>query len=320
MGDADERLEVLTIENPSADRIDRWLANELGLSRARVVSLIQEGRVSVDGRTPRKSEPVVMGQRIEVNIPAPIVLSTAPEDLPLKIVYQDSSIVVVDKAPGMVVHPSMGHPRGTLVNALLHHVNDLSGIGGALRPGIVHRLDKDTSGLLVVAKNDEAHIALSNALRERKVKRLYLAASWGHLPSESMNIEGSIGRHAADRKRMAVTPAGRSATTWVSVLERWLAGELLEVSLGTGRTHQIRVHLEHIGHPVVGDPVYGVGWERGMGGLGRPWAQELAKRTPRQFLHAAELSFEHPRSGEQLSFISPLPGDLAEVAEWARGR
>lgn len=310
--------EVLTVGESAEGRLDGWLAGRLGLSRTRVAALIREGRVLVDGRTPRKSEAVSAGQRIQVEIPAPEPLTAQPQDIPVDIVYQDASVVVVNKPPGLVVHPAPGHASGTLVNALLHHVRDLSGVGGALRPGIVHRLDRDTSGLMVVAKDDQAHRALSRALKERQVRRLYLAASWGHLPRSPLTIDGPIGRHPTDRKKMAVTERGRLALTRCAVLERWRAAELLRVSLGTGRTHQIRVHLLHIGHPVVGDAVYGAGWERGMGGRARTWARELARRATRQFLHAAELSFAHPRTGEELVFEAPLPPDLAEVAAWAR--
>jgi 23S rRNA pseudouridine1911/1915/1917 synthase len=310
--------EVLTVDESAEGRLDGWLAARLGLSRTRVAALIREGRVLVDGRSPRKSEAVSSGQRIEVEIPAPEALTAEPQDIAVDIVFQDASVVVVNKPPGLVVHPAPGHASGTLVNALLHHVRDLSGVGGALRPGIVHRLDRYTSGLMVVAKDDQAHRALSRALKERQVRRLYLAASWGHLPKSPLTIDGPIGRHPTDRKRMAVREGGRLALTRCAVLERWQAAELLRVSLGTGRTHQIRVHLSHIGHPVVGDAVYGAGWERGMGGQARAWARELARRTTRQFLHAAELSFEHPRTGEELAFEAPLPPDLAEVAAWAR--
>ncbi|MEX0979687.1 MAG: RluA family pseudouridine synthase, partial [Gemmatimonadota bacterium] len=280
--------------------------------------LIDEDHIRVDGAAPKKSQPVEPGQQVEVVVPAPEPLSDRAQDIPLRIVYEDAALVVVDKAAGMVVHPAAGHPNGTLVNALLHHVGDLSGIGGSLRPGIVHRLDRDTSGLLVVAKKDGVHQALSAALKERKVRRRYLAAAWGHLPESPLTIDAPIGRDPGDRKRMAVIDSGRRAVTRVRVKERWLAAELLEVALQTGRTHQIRVHLEHRGHPVVGDEVYGVGWEKGMGGRGRLWARELQARTPRHFLHAAELDFVHPETGREMSFRSPLPEDLAAVAEWAR--
>jgi 23S rRNA pseudouridine1911/1915/1917 synthase len=209
------------------------------------------------------------------------------------------------------------------VNALLHHLDDLSGVGGRLRPGIVHRLDRDTSGLLVVAKSDRAHRALAEAMHRREVRRLYRAAAWGHLSESPLTIDAPIGRDPRDRTRMAVLTAGRPALTRVRVRERWPAAELLDVALRTGRTHQIRVHLAHVGHPLVGDPVYGAGWERGMGGAAHTWARELARRVPRQFLHASELAFEHPVTGEPMRFRSPLPPDLDAALTWAqreRGR
>lgn len=272
----------------------------------------------MDDAVPRKSDPVDVGSRIVVDVPAPRPARAEPQDIPLTIVYEDRELLVVDKPAGMVVHPAPGHPRGTMVNALLHHVDDLSGIGGRLRPGIVHRLDKDTSGLLVVAKTDRSHRALSDALRRREVKRLYLAAAWGHLSSSPLTVDEPVGRHPRDRTRMAVVEGGRRAVTRVRVRERWPAAELLDVSLGTGRTHQIRVHLAHLGHPVVGDETYGAGWERGMGGPRRGWARELARRAPRQFLHATTLAFVHPATGVRKRFHSALPEDLASVADWAR--
>jgi 23S rRNA pseudouridine1911/1915/1917 synthase len=183
----------------------------------------------------------------------------------------------------------------------------------------VHRLDRDTSGLLVVAKDDPTHQALSLALRERKIRRLYLAAAWGHLPEAHMRIDAPIGRDPRNRLRMAVTEGGRRAVTRLRIRERWRSAELLDVALETGRTHQIRVHLAHIGHPVVGDAVYGVGWERGMGSQDHGWAKALMRRTPRHFLHAARLSFEHPATGETMTFRADLPADLADAAHWAAG-
>jgi 23S rRNA pseudouridine1911/1915/1917 synthase len=272
----------------------------------------------MDGTAPTKSTLVEPGALIEVLVPAPQPVEAVPEDIPLQVVYEDHDLLVVDKPAGMVVHPAPGHPRGTLVNALLHRVEDLSGIGGRLRPGIVHRLDRDTSGLLVVAKTDEAHRALSDALRRRRVKRLYLAAVWGHLSESPIQIDAPIGRSRTNRKRMAVVPGGRQAVTRMRVRERWDSAELLDVVLGTGRTHQIRVHAAHVGHPVVGDELYGLGRERGMGGPDRGWARELARRVPRQFLHATRLAFTHPTTNEEMRFRSPLPEDLERVAEWAR--
>lgn len=315
----EETRHELTVVLGEEDRLDSYIASKLGLSRTRSQKLVASGCVLVDGRPAKKSELVVADSCVAVRVPAPVVVGIEAEDIPLEIIFQDEVLVVVNKPPGMVVHPGPGHHSGTMVNALMHHVRDLSGVGGRLRPGIVHRLDQDTSGLLVVAKNDAAHLALSDALRRRKVKRLYQAAVWGHISESPITIEAPIGRDPKDRKRMSVNEDGRPALTRVKLRERWERADLLDVALKTGRTHQIRVHLTHIGHPVVGDPVYGVGWERGMGGPTRSWAVKLSNRVPRQFLHAAELTFDHPLSGERLRFQAPLPADLAKAAAWARG-
>lgn len=313
-----DRSQTLLVGEGDRGRLDTYLAARLEVSRARAQRLIEEGHVRVDGRSPRKSERIDPGQEIDVTIPPPVAVGIEPEDLPIEVVYEDDALLVVNKAAGMVVHPSAGHPCGTLVNALMAHVEDLSGIGGELRPGIVHRLDKDTSGLLVVAKRDSAHQTLSEALRRREIKRFYMAASWGHLSESPVTVDAPIGRDPRNRLRMAVVENGRRATTRFRVREDWKAAQLLEVALKTGRTHQIRVHLEHMGHPVVGDRLYGVGWERGLGGGNRGWARELHGRVSRQFLHAWRLSFAHPDTGEQLRFEAPLPAELHEAADWAR--
>lgn len=275
--------------------------------------------MTLEDRSAKKSETVVAGQVVAVRVPPPVPLQVLAQDIPLNIVFEDEHLLVVNKAPGLVVHPAPGHPDGTLVNALLHHVTDLSGIGGKLRPGIVHRLDRDTSGLLVVAKGDEAHIALSNAIRRREVRRVYRAVAWGRIPESPMTVDQPVGRDPRDRKKMAVVGNGRRALTRLRVREQWAAAQYLDVSLGTGRTHQIRVHLHHLGHPVVGDSVYGPNWSKGMSGPNRPWAQELERRTPRQLLHASDLSFVHPATGEQMGFRAELPPDMADVVQWARG-
>ena len=252
-------------------RLDSYVAEQLGLSRSRVAALVAEGRVLVDDRVPKKSEPVRPGRVIDVDEPQPIPARAEPQDIPLEIVFQDRDLVVVNKQPGLVVHPAPGHRDGTLVNALLYHVGDLAGIGGTLRPGIVHRLDKDTSGLMVVAKSDRAHQVLSAALKAGRVKRTYLAALWGTLGPRPVEVDRPIGRHPRDRVRMAVVAGGRPALTRFRQLEEWHGGSaaaagggalgpvasLCEVELGTGRTHQIRVHAAAIGHPVVGDALYG---------------------------------------------------------------
>lgn len=313
-----ERRELTVPPEGEGERLDAWLADHLELSRTRIARLIQEEHVRLNGELPRKAEPLSPGDRVVLDIPPLERPRAEPQDLPLDIVWQDRHLLVVDKAAGMVVHPAPGHPSGTLVNALLYHVTDLSGVGGTLRPGIVHRLDRDTSGLMVVAKSDEAHRALSDALRRRRIRRLYVAASWGHLERSPLRIDAPIGRDPNDRKRMAVVERGRRAVSHVRVRERWAAAELLDVGLETGRTHQIRVHLAHLGHPVVGDELYGAGWERGMGGRNRAWARELAHRTSRQFLHAGKLALRHPVTGEALRFRAALPEDLEAVVRWAR--
>lgn len=310
--------ELAVEEDEAGRRLDAFVSEKLELSRTRTQALISQGHVEVDGRVPKKSDPVAIGQRISVRVPPPEPSTIQAEDIPLDVVFEDETLLVVNKAAGMVVHPAPGHFTGTLVNALLGYVKDLSGIGGTLRPGIVHRLDKDTSGLLLVAKRDDVHQGLSGAIQRREVKRFYKAATWGHLRESPVFIDAPVGRDPRNRQRMAVHEGGRPALTHVTVAERWEAAELLDVALRTGRTHQIRVHLAHLGHPVVGDPVYGVGWEKGMGGSGGPWAKEFNRLVPRQFLHACRLSFTHPLSGEDLKFEAPIPRDLADALEWAR--
>ena len=308
-----------TVAANDGSRLDAYLAAQLPLSRSRIVQLIETGMVRVDGEVPRKRDVPAVGNLIEVRVPPAEPSPLTPEPIALDILYQDPDLLVIDKPAGLVVHPAPGHRSGTLVNALLHQVDDLSGIGGVLRPGIVHRLDRDTSGLLIVAKNDLAHRRLAEDLRRRRIVRRYLAAAWGHLAREEETVDAPIGRHPGDRKRMAVVEGGRRAVTHFRVLERWRAADLVQAQLETGRTHQIRVHLAQLGHPVVGDPVYGAGRERGFSGDARGWARQLARRVTRQFLHAAELRFVHPRSGEEMRFKSDLPADLQGAMSWARG-
>jgi 23S rRNA pseudouridine1911/1915/1917 synthase len=314
----DEQQQRLIVES-DGERLDAFLASRIeSLSRSRAVQLIADGRVTVNERIPKKSEKVSAGDVVLVTLPAPEPSTVTPEDIPLNIIFQDQDLIVLDKPAGLVVHPAVGHVRGTLVNALLHHIKDLSGIGGVMRPGIVHRLDRDTSGLMLVAKNDEAHRALSAALKKRDIRRRYLVAAWGHLAAETAEVDAPIGRSPHDRKKMAVVATGRAALTRFQRLERWKGADLLKAELQSGRTHQIRVHLLSIGHPVVGDELYSPAGERGISGPSQKWAWELARRTPRQFLHAAELAFRHPRTREVMRFSSELPPDLAGAAEWAR--
>lgn len=317
MSDAPAAVHHITVA-VQAGRLDTFLAASLpDLSRNRIARLLEEGLVRVNGEIPRKSYRPVPGDVITVEVPPAGAASAEAEAIPLHIVHEDADLLVIDKPAGLVVHPAPGHPSGTLVNALLHHVRDLSGIGGVLRPGIVHRLDRDTSGLMLVAKNDAAHRGLSAALKRREIRRTYTAAAWGHLPEDELLVDAPIGRSHTDRKRMAVVAGGRTARTRFHRLEHWVAADLLRAELETGRTHQIRVHLAHIGHPVVGDATYGGTSIKGLSGPGRQWAAGLAKRVPRQFLHASALRFRHPGTGEILAFESALPAELAAAAEWA---
>jgi 23S rRNA pseudouridine1911/1915/1917 synthase len=305
------------VEDDAGERLDAYLAAHFDLSRTRSVQLIEQGHVLLNGTRPKKRETLRSGDTLQLRIPEPVVSPIAGEEIPLVIVHEDEALLVIDKPAGMVVHPAPGHRSGTLVNALLHHVRDLSGIGGVLRPGIIHRLDRDTSGLLIVAKTDRAHRVLADALRAREIRRRYLTLAWGHLPESHFTVDAPIARSPGDRKRMAIVQGGRRAVTRFRRLERWPAADLLQAQLETGRTHQIRVHLLQTGHPVVGDAVYGAGRERGFSGSTRSWALELARRTPRQFLHAAELRFTHPSTGEEMRFEAPLPPDLRAVVDWA---
>lgn len=281
-------------------RIDAWLAVKLeGLTRSHLQRLIRDGQVLVDGEPVKSNRRLREGETVIVDVPPPRPLEVEPENIPLSIVYEDFDLLVVNKPQGMVTHPAQGNYSGTLVNALLYHVHDLSGINGVLRPGIVHRLDKDTSGLLVVAKNDQAHLRLAADLKERRVRREYQALVHGNLLADQGTVDAPIARHPIQRKQMAVVPGGRSAVTHYQVLERLGNYTLLQLQLETGRTHQIRVHLAHIGHPVVGDPAYGP----------RRAHFDLAG----QLLHAFRLSFNHPQSGEPLSFTAPLPEHFQRI-------
>ncbi|MDI3281180.1 MAG: RluA family pseudouridine synthase [Bacillota bacterium] len=290
---------ALAGEEAAGSRLDVFLAaHHLVPSRSAAQRLIEGGRVLVDGAAVRKpSYRLRPGERVEVRLPPPAPVEVVPEEIPLDILYEDEDLVVVNKPRGMPVHPGAGRSSGTLVNALLAHCRDLSGVGGALRPGIVHRLDKDTTGLLVVAKHDAAHLHLARQIKERRVTRIYLALVHGRLPAAEGKIEAPIGRHPVARKKMAVVARrGRAALTYYRVLEEWARFSLLEVKLGTGRTHQIRVHLAYLGHPVAGDPTYG----RRRAELG----------LEGQALHAAVLGFCHPRTGEYVEFSAPPPEDF----------
>ena len=288
----------------AGQRVDQAVAaRRPELSRAQVRRLIDQGAIRVGDTRVKPSHRVHEGDEIAVEVPAPRALEAEPEDIPLVIVHEDSHLIVVDKPAGLVVHPAAGHASGTLVNALLFHCRDLSGVGGVLRPGIVHRLDKDTSGLLVCAKSDPAHRALAAQFKAHTIEREYLALVRGRPKAESGSVDAAIGRHPTDRKKFTTrAPRGRQARTHWRVERRFRDVTLLSVRLETGRTHQIRVHLASVGLPVAGDPVYG-------GGRAAARALGLA----RQALHAARLGFEHPVSAERLTFTSPLPPDLARV-------
>lgn len=297
-------------------RIDRCLAElHPAWTRSRVRKLIDGGHVALDGRNAKAATVVRAGGTIVVLEPPPAPLSAEAEDIRLEIVFEDGDLLVLDKPAGLVIHPAAGNPRGTLVNALLHHCRDLSGIGGVERPGIVHRLDKDTTGLMVVAKTDRAHLALSIAFRQRRVEKTYLAICYG-LPAEADGvIDAPIRRHPSDRQRMAVARDGRGARTLYHLEERFADTALLSCRLVTGRTHQIRVHLAHIGHALVGDPVYsGRQWRN----LRQAAVQAACRSFPRQALHAWRLGFVHPVTQAELRFEAPPPPDMADLIETLR--
>ncbi|HEO6256987.1 TPA: RluA family pseudouridine synthase [Streptococcus agalactiae] len=273
-------------------RLDKALADNSELSRSQANEEIKKGIVLVNGQVKKAKYTVQEGDRITFDIPKEEVLDYQAENIPLDIIYQDDDVAVVNKPQGMVVHPSAGHSSGTLVNALMYHIKDLSSINGVVRPGIVHRIDKDTSGLLMVAKNDRAHQVLAEELKDKKSLRKYLAIVHGNLPNDRGVIEAPIGRSDKDRKKQAVTAKGKPAITRFHVLERFGDYTLVELSLETGRTHQIRVHMAYIGHPLAGDSVYGP--RKTLEGKG-------------QFLHAQTLGFTHPSNGENLIFSVGVP-------------
>jgi 23S rRNA pseudouridine1911/1915/1917 synthase len=284
-------------------RLDVYLTGkDLGLSRSHNQVLIKTGQVAVNGLRKKASHKLKPGEEIVVNIPEPRKLELEPENIPLDILYEDGEIIVVNKPAGMVVHPAAGNYSGTLVSALLYHCENLSGINGILRPGIVHRLDKETSGVLVIAKTDAAHLNLARQFEERKVKKKYLALVHDNIKEEEVTIDTPIARHSRNRKKMAVVPGGREAITRFKVLERFRDYTLLEVTPYTGRTHQIRVHLAHIKHPLLGDALYGRKKKKKM-------------EINRQGLHAYSLGFSHPLSGEYREFIAPLPWDMRKFIE-----
>lgn len=288
--------ERLTFSVPEGgSRLDAYLAAEMpDKTRSAVQKLIEQGHVTINGQPVPKNRKLKAGEVVEIDLPEPEALDVAAQDIPLEIVYEDDDLLVVNKPKGMVVHPAAGNPDGTLVNALLWHCGDsLSGINGVLRPGIVHRIDKDTSGLLMVAKNDKAHQSLAAQIAEHSFTRIYEAVVYGNIREEEGTISAPIARHPIDRKKMAVAAGGREAVTHFRVLERFPGFTHVECRLETGRTHQIRVHMAHTGHPVAGDPVYG--------------PKKCITELHGQCLHARKLGFIHPTSGEYLEFDSGLP-------------
>ena len=310
-GPAPGRHALVVDEAGAGARLDLYVAGALGTSRTHAATLVANGDVTVDGRREKASWRVRAGERVDVNVPPPPGREVLPEAIPLDVVHEDDEIVVVNKPAGMVVHPAPGNWTGTLVNALMGRGQELAEGGGEDRPGLVHRIDKDTSGLLVVAKTDRAHRVLSHQLAERRVVRRYATVCWGHLREDRITVEAPIGRDPRDRKRMAVVQGGKAARTDFVRLARFDAGDLLRAHLHTGRTHQIRVHLASTGHPVLGDDTYGGGGGRRLVGL----------PAKRHFLHAAWLRFRHPATGAALDFRAPLPDDLrASLAALAGDR
>lgn len=287
-------------------RIDKVLSEKIKeASRSQIQGWIKDQMVTVNSQVIKPNYTVQPEDQIEVAVPEPVEVEMLPEDLPISIIYEDSDVLVVNKPQGMVVHPAAGHPSGTLVNALLYHIKDLSGINGTIRPGIVHRIDKDTSGLLMVAKNDVSHEKLADQLKDKEAKREYTALVHGDIPHEKGTIDAPIGRDLKNRKKYAVVDNGKPSVTHFEVVERFKDFTLVKLFLETGRTHQIRVHMDYIHFPLAGDPLYGP--RKTLEGNG-------------QFLHAGSLGFIHPTSGETLNFEAPLPAIFEETLEFLRKR
>jgi 23S rRNA pseudouridine1911/1915/1917 synthase len=303
------------------ERLDRFLADQLAFSRTQAARLVAQKAVTIGGRIARASNTLSRGDVVDVMVPVdvPAMRPLLPADIPLTIIYEDDDLAVLDKPAGLVVHPAPGHWNDTLVNALVARGTVLGG-GVEGRPGIVHRLDRDTSGLMVVAKTDLAHRRLGQLIAARRVRRVYAALAWGHLSESPTTIDAPLGRHPRDRKRMAIVETGRAAKTDAFAIARFDHADLVRLELHTGRTHQIRVHLESIGHPIVGDPVYAGGGARRISGAARHEAERLETATPRQALHAALLAFRHPISGTPLVFRSPWPADLRPALQLASGQ
>ena len=301
-----ERTALTAGPEAAGERLDSFLAARLpGLTRSAAARLIETGQVLVDGKPARKSARLAGRETVEVTLPDPEPADALPQDIPLDVVYEDDDVIVVNKPSGLVVHPAPGHPDGTLVNALLHHCGgSLSGVGGELRPGIVHRIDRDTSGLIIAAKNDAAHQALAAQLADHTLARTYEAVVVGALREDGGTVDAPIGRCPSDRKKMAVVPNGKRAVTHWEVLERFPGYTYVRCRLETGRTHQIRVHMAHLGHPIYGDTVYG--------------GKKPVPGLTGQCLHAVGLRFVHPRTGETVELSCPLSGEFQALLEKLR--
>ena len=298
-----EPILLQTSEADAGTRLDACLARAIeDLTRSAAAKAVEDGRVLVNGKAPNKSYKLMGHEQIEFTPEEPAPIDAVPQDIPLDVVYEDDDVIVVNKPTGLVVHPAPGHPDGTLVNALLHHCGDsLSGIGGEKRPGIVHRIDRDTSGLIIAAKNDAAHLALSAQLKDHSLSRTYECLVTGNMKQDSGTVDAPIGRSSADRKKMAVVPTGRRAVTHWEVVARYPGVTHLRCRLETGRTHQIRVHMAYIGHPILGDTVYG--------------AKKPVPGLTGQCLHATGLRFIHPRTGEPVELHCPLPPEFTAMLQ-----
>lgn len=302
----DQRIELIVEECKSGMRIDAYLSANTEFSRSRIADLMSEGTVCINGKAIIKpSYKVSVGQHIVLSIPEVKSVDIVPQNIPIDILYQDADVVIVNKPCGMVVHPAAGNEDGTLVNALLYHVRDLSGIGGEMRPGIVHRLDKDTSGLILIAKNDRAHTVLSEQFKERSMEKHYRAVAFGNFREENGLIDAPIARHPVDRKKMAVVPDGKPSQTEWKVLERLRSATYLDVHLLTGRTHQIRVHMNSIGHSLLGDPIYAPNIKTSV-------------HIPRLMLHAYSLAFTHPTTLKRMEYAAPIPKEFEMTLEKLR--
>lgn len=311
-------LDIVVPPGKVRERLDLFLTHHVeNATRSKVQKAIEEGHVLVDGKQVKPSHKVSPGEKVHVLIPKPPPQEVIPENIPLDIIYEDDSLLVVNKPAGMVTHPAYGNYSGTLVNALLHHSKSLSSVDTAVRPGIVHRLDKDTSGLMVVAKDDPTHAKLAKQFSQRTIEREYWALVWGQFKKPKGTVEASLGRSKSDRKKIAVTAGGKHAMTEYEVLKKFEFLSLVRLKLLTGRTHQIRVHLHHIGHPVFGDPTYGgrrIAYQpSGSGTTLKQRVENLLGMIGRQALHAKTLGFVHPASGKFMRFDSDLPADFQAV-------